>query len=176
MISDCGTSSRREEYLDDVVKSLPHSYQVERYGKCGDGKHSFPKEPSFWSNPAFVDLLGSYKFYFALENTIRPGYTSEKLFSFLAMGVVPVYYGDAASPRITHKDHPCYIHAHDFHNASHLASHLVFLDQHPLEYAKYHEWRRHPEFFDPAYLHWVAKSVPGPKELALYPMDDVKSE
>lgn len=41
-----------------------------------------------------LDKLATYKFYLCFENTVFPGYLTEKLFDCFFAGVIPIYLGD----------------------------------------------------------------------------------
>lgn len=47
-----------------------------------------------------VQIYENYRFVMAFENSIEPGYVTEKLVTSLAAGAVPVYYGDSAAARL----------------------------------------------------------------------------
>jgi len=107
-----------------------------------------------------------YKFYFAFENTIADGYTTEKLYSSLTWGPIPVYLGNPMIMNITKT--PSFINVHDFRSPKALSDYLIFLSKNPEEYNKYHEWRRSPDQFTDEYLKLVAEQLPGPEELEVH--------
>ena len=41
-----------------------------------------------------LDPISRYLFYFSAENSVCPGYTTEKLWLALSRGSIPVYFGD----------------------------------------------------------------------------------
>ena len=77
--------------------------------------------------------------------------------------LIPIYYGDPDVKNITIT--PSFIKVLDYPNIKSLASHILFLDRHPEEYAKYHEWRSKPELFTKEYLDDMALNFPGPEEV-----------
>jgi len=148
VISDCGASSYRDDYVVHLEQILGPR-RVHKYGRCGD--RDLPPKPITHA----AKVVGRYKFYLAFENTITNGYTTEKLFLSLMMNVVPVYMGAADAPNITKT--PSYIRASDFRSAHALAAYLLYLDSHPDEYMKYHAWRTDASLFDDAFLEQVAR-------------------
>jgi hypothetical protein len=85
----------------------------------------------------------------------------EKLFDVLMLPIVPVFYGDPEVLNITTT--PSFIKASDFTSPSALASYLLYLDSHPMEYDKYFAWRHAKRPFTEEYLE-LAKYIPGPTE------------
>lgn len=81
MISDCHAPSSRDQYIKHLVAYLGHR-RVHQYGKCGDG-HKMP-----FNNDIILRKVSKYKFYLAFENTIQPGYVSEKLAKTLSYGPI----------------------------------------------------------------------------------------
>ena len=71
IVSNCKTQSKREEYMDELSKYI----KVDVFGKCGN---STPDCPRMQRN-CTKRLIESYKFYFAVENSICKDYfTGEK--------------------------------------------------------------------------------------------------
>jgi len=156
VISDCNAPSYRQLYINRLVHSLGHQ-RIHQYGRCGS-RH-LPSKPI----ERAAQIISTYKFYLAFENTIMSGYVTEKLTSVLMMNVVPVYYGTPDAPNITKT--PSYIRASDFKTPAALAEYLLYLDKNPDEYMKYHAWRTDPSQFDDEYLWTIENKVPGPYEL-----------
>lgn len=71
LISHCGAKSKRDEYINRLVNSLGKR-RIHQYGACGDG-HKLSRNPV-----RVLEKSSYYKFYFAFENTIEPGYVTEK--------------------------------------------------------------------------------------------------
>ena len=63
---------------------------------------SIPSRSSGW--PAVIDIYKKYRFVVSFENSIEPGYVSEKLVTALAGGAVPVYYGDGDAAHLIFPD------------------------------------------------------------------------
>lgn len=106
IISDCKPATRfRLEYLAALQKYLGEE-NLHIYGKCGS--RPAPSKPI--SNAR--ELIEGYKFYFAMENSIRDGYVTEKLYASLTYGTVLVYLGTRNAPTVTKK--PSYVNILDF--------------------------------------------------------------
>ena len=160
-ISDCSAESLRDDYIQRMVKVLGND-RLHRYGKCGNRK--LPPKPI--NNAA--KLVAEYKFYLSFENIIQTGYVSEKLLSILSLPVVPVYYGAPNVPNITTV--PSYINVADFPTPEALSKYLLYLDEHPEEYNKYHIWRdKSGKYFTEEYLDAVRFKLAGPDETMQYP-------
>jgi hypothetical protein len=147
--------------------------RVHQYGKCGDG-HFMPYDVE-----VLLRKSAKYKFYFAFENNIQPGYVSEKckflclhlnakrknkdsskvVGKTLSYGPIPVYYGAPDVPPITNT--PSFINVMDFPSPRELAKYLLFLSENEKEYNKYHEWRTDPYFLNPEFLKFLALQRPG---------------
>ena len=166
-VSHCGSISMRDDVLDHLVKVLG-KHRVHRYGDCGDG-HTLSKT-KFWERNLYINTIAKYKFYLALENTIQPGYCTEKLYWILSMGIVPVYYGDPRLFNISQPEYPLFINAFDFRGPHELAKHLLRVGESAEEYGRYTRWRSAPaeDVFTEEFLDLVARKVPGPREMQLY--------
>lgn len=76
--------------------------------------------------PVKRDVLGGYRFTLCLENTILPGYITEKLFHCFHAGTVPVYRGAPDIRR--HVPAPALIDAREFPDYAELRTFLHGLD------------------------------------------------
>ena len=162
-ISDCHARSKRDLYIYRMTKVLGPD-RLHRYGKCGN--REMPPKPIV--NAA--KLISQYKFYLSFENIIQGSYVSEKLFWVLTIPVVPVYYGAPNVPNITTV--PSFVNAVDFRNPEQLATYLLYLDEHPEEYNKYHQWRdKNGKYFTEDYLDAVRFKLPGPDESLQFPRE-----
>ena len=71
IVSHCKTQSKREEYMAELSKYI----NVDVFGKCGNPTPECPKT----QRNCTKRLIESYKFYFAVENSICKDYfTGEK--------------------------------------------------------------------------------------------------
>ena len=64
-------------------------------GEC-EADEQRENDSGWWSNNA---IYSKYKFVLTMENTVEPGYVSEKIATALAAGAIPIYYGDTRAAR-----------------------------------------------------------------------------
>jgi len=69
-----------------------------------------------------IEVLSQYKFTFAFENTISPGYVTEKIFDAMFAGSVPIYFGAPDITDFVHKN--AFIDMCDFKNYDELEFYL----------------------------------------------------
>lgn len=125
---------------EKAIKLLSAYKPVDVYGKAnpaqpiGDGEH------------AKLQVLSGYKFSLCYENSISPGYVTEKLLHGKACGGVPIYYGcDEAGLDFNPN---CYIHATKY-RPKELSAKIAELDGSPEQYEAI---RREPLFRAPPSL------------------------
>ncbi|XP_064117335.1 alpha-(1,3)-fucosyltransferase C-like isoform X2 [Macrobrachium nipponense] len=131
VVSHCRTISKREQYVDELVKYAP----VDIYGRCGT-LDCFPKNPfhECWNH-----TMGRlYLFYLALENDLCDDYISEKLYRALYYKLVPVVWGGNGYEDVMVPG--SYINARHYHPKD-LAKLLLDLQEDPVAYGRYHLWR-----------------------------------
>ncbi len=125
--------SGRTAYVRELMRHMP----VDSYGRA-------------LNNRALIDDRGAetklttisrYRFTLAFENSIAPGYVTEKFYEPLLVGSVPVYLG---APDIAEHSPAadCYIDVGDFADPSALAEYLLALSADETRYARYFEWHR----------------------------------
>lgn len=133
LVSNCVTSSRREEY----VKELRKHTNVDVYGKCTNLKGEEGKRSTVTRDM----LAKQYKFYLALENSDCDDYITEKFWINLQNGMIPIVRGHRS--RYEKVAPPgSYIHADSFLTPKHLAEHLNTISANSTLFHQYHEWRR----------------------------------
>jgi hypothetical protein len=81
-ISNCGGLSGRGEVLQELMR---HGVTSDNFGSCHHNKEEPPGGK--------MHLLQSYKFGFAMENSIWQDYITEKLFQVYVSGAVPIVVG-----------------------------------------------------------------------------------
>ncbi len=85
-----------------------------------------------WNNnvggpvPDKIQFQSGYKFALAAENSVHPGYTTEKLVEAFASGCVPIYWGDPEVTRVFNPD--AFFRAADFASYAQLADEVRRLD------------------------------------------------
>ncbi|XP_055007146.1 4-galactosyl-N-acetylglucosaminide 3-alpha-L-fucosyltransferase 9-like [Boleophthalmus pectinirostris] len=97
---------------------------------------------SLLSDQAYTDIISGCKFYLAFENSVAKDYMTEKVFSPLLFGSVPIVLGP---PRENYQEQipeKAFIHVNDFASPKELAQRLHYLDNHPEEYMDYFKWTR----------------------------------
>ena len=134
-VSHCNTASLREAYVAELARHIP----VNILGPCYNTSAS-----------ASTCVRGDYKceakefthyyFYLAFENSICEDYITEKVWSRMSNGLVPVVLGGGNYAR----DLPphSYIDVKDFASPRLLANYLKEVIADHRKYAAYHEWRR----------------------------------
>ncbi|MCI5046786.1 MAG: glycosyltransferase family 10 [Aquisalinus sp.] len=80
------------------------------------------------------DFLGASKFIIACENSISPGYVTEKLGNAMLADAIPVYWGDDFVDEIFNPAR--YINARNYSSLEELSAHVQMLDQSDEEYKK----------------------------------------
>jgi len=128
-----------------LVLQLQQHIRVDSLGKC----LKTPTGPegitlSFGKTPAESlrmkqGAISHYMFYLAFENTIEPGYVTEKVFDAIIAGVVPIYLG--ASECRSLLPHPkAAIFVSDFKDIASLAEYLKFLMKNETAYNLHRGW------------------------------------
>lgn len=73
----------------DAIKNISSNYrQVDVFGKVNPN-HNLPDGENYK-----MDLISNYKFSLCYENSVTPGYHTEKLLHAKIAGNIPIYYGD----------------------------------------------------------------------------------
>ncbi|XP_067948710.1 4-galactosyl-N-acetylglucosaminide 3-alpha-L-fucosyltransferase FUT6-like [Watersipora subatra] len=133
LVSNCVTSSRREDY----VRELQQHIDIDIYGDCGQASES-----KNYKREGFRELLGEkYLFYVAFENADCDEYITEKLWTSLSAGMIPIVRGRRSQYQ---KFAPpnSFIHVDDFPSTKHLADHIRAVSSNLTMLQSYHKWRR----------------------------------
>ena len=131
MVSNCHSTSKRSDYVELLQRYIP----IDVYGACGN-------LTCLRSNSKVCEnLLNSYKFYLAFENSLCPEYITEKVWKRLKKGtVVPVVLGSAEYEKYLPKH--SYINIKDFSSPAELANYLKLLDRNDTLYNEYFRWQK----------------------------------
>ena len=105
--------------------------QVDIYGGCG---HLYCGS----TDQCLKMLRADYKFVLAFENSLCGDYVTDKLYTALENGVVPVVYGGA--DYLAYAPAGSFVDARDFATPRHLADYLHLLNRNDNLYAKYLSW------------------------------------
>jgi len=88
--------------------------------------------------------LSRYLFHLAFENTIEPGYVTEKVFDALIAGVVPVYFGSTKDCKVLLPSQKAAIFLSDFnYDMNALGKYLTYLSNNETAYEEHREWRKY---------------------------------
>jgi len=106
--STCHTGAHSRPLREVLVSRLEKHFRVDSLGKCHrtESTTNHPGMLALTSGGTDAETLRlkqkaltRYLFYFAFENTIEPGYVTEKVFDSLKAGAVPIYLGDSNACR-----------------------------------------------------------------------------
>ncbi|XP_045199089.1 alpha-(1,3)-fucosyltransferase fut-5-like [Mercenaria mercenaria] len=125
MVSHCQVSSARRLYVTELIRS---GFDVDIIGECSsDGRKLSPDE--------FEQIVHSYKYYLAFENSFCEDYISEKFFQHFNLSWIIVVRGGANYKRLLPKN--TYINTADFSNISILADYLLTLGNDKERYVEF---------------------------------------
>jgi hypothetical protein len=136
MISNCEkVANDRLSVLQAMMKSLT----VASFGKCENNMNTTSTR---FHNPDWhrmkIDIFKKYKFGMAYESKNLPEYVTEKIYSCLYTGVIPIYYGAADVEKFVPKG--SYIDASQFSSVDDLIAYIKKVDSSPELYASYFKW------------------------------------
>ena len=147
LISECNDArSLRLDYIRKLNESIP----TDIIGLCGRQPPNTEGRSYFGTGKSSIkrDLLNSYQFYLAFENTLCKHYITEKVFKVLQDDIhtVPIVrgfgpYKDMLPPH-------SYIDTADFATTEDLARYLKLLVSDPKLYFEYFRWRETTECVD----------------------------
>jgi len=129
VVSNCGTHSQREHYVEELKKHIP----VDVYGMCGDFKCK-RKRSSSCKN----DIEKDYRFHLSFENSFCRDYVTEKFWDAMNTSMIPVVLGAADYASIAPKK--SYIEATKY-SPKQLADFLRELEADEEEMLTYHQWK-----------------------------------
>ncbi|PIK36730.1 putative alpha-(1,3)-fucosyltransferase 6-like [Apostichopus japonicus] len=136
--SHCETLQwNRHGFVHDLEKLL----SVDTYGKCG--KLSICS--ATWEancSLKFDNLMKTYKFGLALENSCCKEYITEKFWNMLSLGTVPVVIGPPLEGLVKLAPPNSFIHADQFESMDKMAEYLLYLDGNDTAYKEYFTWKR----------------------------------
>jgi hypothetical protein len=147
--SDCHRHDSANADRDSVVYQIRQAgLRVDGLGRCmhsetGPEGVSLPKTRDTRYNLYLKrNAIGRFMFNMAFENSLEPGYVTEKPFDALIAGTVPVYLGDAEHLK-TLLPHPkAAIFVADFHgDYAKLVEYLLYLTRNETAYEEHRAWR-----------------------------------
>jgi hypothetical protein len=148
--SDCHQNDEANSKRDSIVAQLRDSgVRVDGLGRCMHSPDNaegvrLPFNPDPRSKRLLKrNAIGRYLFNMAFENSIEPGYITEKAFDALVAGSVPVYLGDHENLRALLPDPKAAIFVADYHgNITALAEYLLYLTVNETAYEEHRVWRQ----------------------------------
>ena len=120
--SHCGATSKRDAFVS-ILQS--YGLPIDIYGKCGT---ALDQDPSQMINE-------TYKFYFALENSLCIDYVTEKFFHHFPLDAVLVVRGGADYSKLLPSD--AFIDSSRFPSISDLAKYLFMVNSNEELYTEY---------------------------------------
>ena len=129
-VSNCNAGERLK-YAEELKKYV----DIDIYGNCGE------KDPCMYKNNCTEQLIRSYKFYLAFENSRCKEYITEKFWSKLKSGVVPIALGAPIADYTNLAPPNSFIHVDNFTSPKELAEYIKYLDSNDDAYYRYHMWR-----------------------------------
>ena len=123
--------------------------QIDIIGNCGFKSPELPSraERERGSIKAYPILAQNYKFYLSFENAKCFEYITEKFFTALQVGMLPVVMGGLSKQDYEKIAPPhSFIHVDDFSSPKHLMQFLEKLSKDPKEYNTYFWWK---SYYDP---------------------------
>ena len=131
IVSNCKASNDRHHYVKELMRYI----DVDVYGHCLNNK-AWPPE-----TPTVVELIGSYPFYLAFENSNCKDYVTEKLANAYLAGVVPIVDGPSDYAPFIPSTHAV-IRIDAFSHPSELANHIKTLLANQTLYNTYLDYKR----------------------------------
>jgi hypothetical protein len=126
--------SQSRDIRFDFVNRLKSYKDVDCYGKIH--KNSLPDGERYK-----MDIISDYKFNMCFENTIFPGYFTEKLLHAKIAGCVPLYYSDKSYS--TDFNSKCCINLIEFENQDTFIEYIKEIDS---DYSLYQKLAKEPLF------------------------------
>jgi glycosyltransferase involved in cell wall biosynthesis len=134
-ISNVWDASGRYRYMSELMRHL----EVDSFGKVLRNRTLSEDH----GRQTKLDVIATYKFTIAIENSRALDYVTEKLYDPLIAGSVPVYLGAPNVEDFAPADH-CYVHAADFNGPRELADFLTGLATDQARYDAYLAWKHQP--------------------------------
>ena len=142
LVSNCETPSRREIYVNELLKHV----NIDIYGNCLNKFKNTKKDPCKSSKDkekCNFDLFSSYKFYLAFENSLCNNYVTEKYWkiyspnNLFSLNIVPVVKGAKENQYHNIALKNSFINAEVFKTPKSLADYLNYLNQNETAYLEY---------------------------------------
>jgi hypothetical protein len=117
----------RNEFCCIVIGNAV-SNRIETFKKLNDYKpvHGYGRVFGKPYNGFKVDLLEKYRYNICFENSIYPGYVTEKLLEAKVAGCIPIYYGTETAN--TDFNEKCFINAIEYKSSNELLEKIIELE------------------------------------------------
>nr|XP_039255596.1 4-galactosyl-N-acetylglucosaminide 3-alpha-L-fucosyltransferase FUT6-like [Styela clava] len=141
VISNCHTMPGANVRLQFVRDIKSEGMNLHTLGGC----FKFPTFPKL-EKKKFADLLKTYKFYFAFENSYHcRDYITEKFFvNGLDASAIPIVWGATKQDYDAIAPPGSYIYADDFSTVKELINYINYLDKNDTAYLEYFKWYQMP--------------------------------
>jgi hypothetical protein len=117
-----GESPHRYELIQELSKYKSVDVYGNRYGNIGDGEDKK------------LDIISEYKFNICFENSIYPGYYTEKPLHAKVAGCIPIYWSDQKLS-VDFND-KCFINLSNFSNLNEMVEYIIEIDKDHDRYLK----------------------------------------
>lgn len=114
----CFVYSNNVKHRNDFCKKLSNYKKVDCGGGCLNNVGGKVKNK--------LEFQKKYKFCIAYENSIQPGYTTEKILQAYQSNCIPIYYGSVSIKEDFNPE--TFINAHDFKNNNDLINYIKKVD------------------------------------------------
>lgn len=158
--SDCHKRDSANANRDSVVLSIRgQDFRIDGLGRClntgtGPEGYELPRTRDTRYNLQIKrDVISNYMFNMAFENSLEPGYVTEKPFDALISGTVPIYLGDAKTLKSILPHPKAAIFLADFGGDEvKLAAYLKMLTTNETAYEEHRAWRANGKYSLAAFL------------------------
>jgi len=149
--SDCHARDGANAGRDGVVVDIRNQgFRVDGLGRClsspvgPEGVQLSKDRASRYKLELKRAVISNFMFNMAFENSLEPGYVTEKPFDALMSGTVPVYLGDSTHLKKIMPYPKAVIYLSDWNNnVTALVQYLNYLTKNESAYEEHREWRKH---------------------------------
>jgi hypothetical protein len=141
LASNCNAPNGRQDYVAQLMQHM----RVDNHGDClrnmPADEHAGRRQPDWQQRK--IDLIATYRFVLAFENSAADNYVTEKFYHALLARTVPIFMGTSDVHRFA-PSNDSYIDVARFASARDLAEHLLALSNDRERYLALHAWRERP--------------------------------
>ncbi|KYR00806.1 glycosyltransferase [Tieghemostelium lacteum] len=140
--SNCKSFTGRDQIVTELMKYI----DIDSIGKCVHNKNITVNRAGMTTQQngdVKLQILKTYKFALAIENSECDDYVTEKLWEPLSVGTIPIYLGAKNVKRfLPHPD--AIIHIRDFDSAQSLSDYIKLVDTNETLRRKHLQWIEEP--------------------------------